>query len=330
LDDLQPSLIREYLVDVGSDLAKEAPKMDIEVLCRRINIAEGPKEYFKPKNIGLMLFCDNPQKFFPVAQIDVVEFEDEVGDVFSEKIFKGPIHRQVRDALAYLKNSVIKEFVRKVPNRAEADRFYNYPYVALEEILVNAVYHRSYEQREPIEVRVYPDRILVLSYPGPMPPLGKDNINKSIVTSHMYRNRRLGDFLKELHLTEGRCTGFPKIRRAMKNNGSPAVVYETDKDRLYFMATIKIHPRAKETAKRISSGGVAEGLGVKLGVKLGVNEAKVVDVIKANKSVTIVQIAEALGISTTAIENNISKLREKGILRREGSDKTGHWEVLEE
>jgi len=142
LDDLQPSLIREYLVEIGSDLAKEAPKMDLEDLCRRMNIAEGPKEYFKPKNIGLMLFCDNPQKFFPVAQIDVVEFEDEVGDVFSEKIFKGPVHRQARAALDYIKNSVIKEFVRKVPNQAEARRFFNYPYIALEEILVNAVYHR--------------------------------------------------------------------------------------------------------------------------------------------------------------------------------------------
>jgi hypothetical protein len=36
-----------------------------------------------------------------------------------------------------------------------------------------------------------------------------------------YRNRRIGDFLKELHLTEGRCTGIPKIQRSMRDNGSP-------------------------------------------------------------------------------------------------------------
>jgi hypothetical protein len=33
--------------------------------------------------------------------------------------------------------------------------------------VVNAVYHRSYEIREPIEVRVLPDSITVVSYPGP-------------------------------------------------------------------------------------------------------------------------------------------------------------------
>ncbi len=31
-----------------------------------------------------------------------------------------------------------------------------------------------------------------------------------------YRNRRIGEFLKELKLTEGRNTGVPKIKRALK------------------------------------------------------------------------------------------------------------------
>jgi len=35
-----------------------------------------------------------------------------------------------------------------------------------------------------------------------------------------YRNRRIGEFLKELKLTEGRCTGIPKIRKALRENGS--------------------------------------------------------------------------------------------------------------
>ena len=42
----------------------------------------------------------------------------------------------------------------KHPDRAEATRVWNFPYVAIEEAVVNAVYHRSYEEREPIEVRI--------------------------------------------------------------------------------------------------------------------------------------------------------------------------------
>ena len=43
--------------------------------------------------------------------------------------------------------------------QAEAIRFFNYPYQAIEEALVNAVYHRGYDVREPVEVRIMEDRI---------------------------------------------------------------------------------------------------------------------------------------------------------------------------
>ena len=57
-----------------------------------------------------------------------------------------------------------------------------------------------------------------------------------------YRNRRIGDFLKELHLTEGRGTGIPSILKSLENNGSPFPVFETDDERSYFKTTLAIHP----------------------------------------------------------------------------------------
>lgn len=44
----------------------------------------------------------------------------------------------------------------------------------------------------------------------------------------MYRNRRLGEFLKELDLTEGRSTGIPTIQDGLVKNGSPRATFETD------------------------------------------------------------------------------------------------------
>jgi len=46
-------------------------------------------------------------------------------------------------------------------------------------------------------------------------------------------NRRIGEFLKELDLTEGRSTGIPKILKVMKENGSPPE-FETDEDHTSF------------------------------------------------------------------------------------------------
>jgi len=127
------------------------------------------------------------------------------------------------------------EKVHKVEDRAEAERWFNYPYSAIEESLINAVYHRSYQENAPVEVRVYPSRIEILSYPGPMPPLNNKNIGK--ISCRRYRNSRIGDFFKELHLTEGKNTGIPKIRKALKNNGSPEARFETDDERSYFITT---------------------------------------------------------------------------------------------
>lgn len=137
----------------------------------------------------------------------------------------------------------MKEEVRKQPDRPEADRFFNYPYTAIKEALANAVYHRDYAIREPIEISIHPDRIEILSFPGPMPPLRVDDLNKGHVRVRSYRNRRIGDYLKELHLTEGRCTGVPKIKKAMEDNGSPPPLFQTDKDDLSFLTVLSVHPR---------------------------------------------------------------------------------------
>jgi len=53
-------------------------------------------------------------------------------------------------------------------------------------------------------------------------------------------NGRTIYFLKELHLTEARATGFPTIYDAMAKNGSPAPVFDTD-DSTYFLVTIPVH-----------------------------------------------------------------------------------------
>lgn len=51
-------------------------------------------------------------------------------------------------------NENIVEKILKIDGQAEAVRFFNYPYQAIEEALVNAVYHRGYDVREPVEVRI--------------------------------------------------------------------------------------------------------------------------------------------------------------------------------
>ena len=48
-----------------------------------------------------------------------------------------------------------------------------------------------------------------------------------------------------------------------------------------------------------------------------------------NKYISKKEISEKIGISTTAVDKNIAKLKEKGIIKRIGPAKGGHWEVKE-
>jgi ATP-dependent DNA helicase RecG len=146
----------------------------------------------------------------------------------------------------------VKETVIKHPDRPEAERFWNFPRVAIEEAIVNAVYHRSYEEREPVEVRITPEDLVVLSFPGPDRSIPMQDLRAGKAVSRRYRNRRIGEFLKELDLTEGRSTGIPKILRAMKDNGSPPPEFESDEDRSYLLIRLPVHVGAERPTPRVT------------------------------------------------------------------------------
>lgn len=243
LEDLDKDLIREFLKEVDSGLAEKVDTTSFEQLGRQMNIVGGSSETPLPKNVGLMFFSPNPAKFFPNTQIDIVTLPDGAsGSRIIEKSFHGPINRQIRDALHYLNTTVLQEIILKDPNKAEADRAFNYPYQALEELLVNAVYHRGYDVREPIEIRVLPEKITIVSYPGPDRSISLDDLANGSLIARRYRNRRIGEFLKELGLTEGRGTGIPIAIKSMEDNGSPSPLFESDPENSYFIATLPVHP----------------------------------------------------------------------------------------
>jgi ATP-dependent DNA helicase RecG len=140
-------------------------------------------------------------------------------------------------------------------NIAESLRFYNYPFQAIEEAVVNAVFHKSYERENPVEIQILADRIEILSFPGPMPPINKDMLKMRRVVVRDYRNRKIGGYLKELKLTEGRGTGLPIIHKSLEENGSPPASFETDENNAYFLSILPIHPLASDVSDKRAKDG---------------------------------------------------------------------------
>lgn len=106
--------------------------------------------------------------------------------------------------------------------------------------MVNAVFHKSYREAEPVEIRIYVDSIEILNYPGLAKLINFDYFKEGKIRGRKYRNRRIGELFKEIDLSEKKGTGIPKILRELKKNGSPAPEFDMDDDRTYLNTIIRI------------------------------------------------------------------------------------------
>jgi fido (protein-threonine AMPylation protein)/DNA-binding MarR family transcriptional regulator len=76
------------------------------------------------------------------------------------------------------------------------------------------------------------------------------------------------------------------------------------------------------------AGQKEEKLGIKLGIKLGANEIEIIELINKNPLITIPDMSDNLKITETAVENNLAKLKKKGIIERIGARKNGSWKII--
>ena len=243
LDDISYTLLKDHLRLTKSKLQDWTEKHTKVDILAQMELLSGPVEQAYPRNVALMMFAEKPEKFFPHSRVEIVFFPNGADDPEFKEIpyISGPVPFMIKETISYLKTHVLEEKIRKIPNQPESIRAWNYPYTALEEAVANALYHRDYHLREPVEIRIYPDSITILNYGGPDRSIKRDAFNHDVIKPRRYRNRRLGDFLKELDLTEGRATGIPIIRKVLKENGSPEAVFNTDEERTFFETTIFIH-----------------------------------------------------------------------------------------
>jgi ATP-dependent DNA helicase RecG len=252
VNDISMVLVQDHLRKIESKLADDIGKLSSIEIQQQMALLSGPNEYLLPRNVSLMMFSEDPSKHFPYTQVEIVYFPNGEANPFTEyQPIKGPIPEQIKRTLDFLKTNFLEERIVKPKDRAESTRIWNYPLQAIEETLVNAFYHRDYQQREPIEIRINPNSIIFLNQGGPDRSIQLQSFNTGQVRSRRYRNRRLGEFLKELELTEGRATGIPTILKALKDNNSPEPRFNSDDNRTFFEVELFIHPTFIQVNKPI-------------------------------------------------------------------------------
>lgn len=242
IEDLSGMRVREHLRAIRSELVHDTSDLEIY---RALGLTSRVTDHDTPRNVGLLLFSMDPAEWFPGAQIEVAQFFGEpLGQVLEERTLRGGLVDQIRDCQSYLERQLTTHLDRDGKS-IETPRWEAYPSAAIRELLVNAVTHRVYglDEPDPIRVYVYPDRLTVTSYPGPVPGIEPEHFLAGAPRpAARSRNRRIAEFLRARRLAEGYRTGVAMIHRVMKANGSPPPEFTFDEGRTYFAATLPAHP----------------------------------------------------------------------------------------
>lgn len=332
INDVSMLLIRDFLTQSGSKLAEQMETMTPYHILQQMGLTEGSLENVRIKNIALMLFSYHPEKFFPYTQVDIVVYphgkETDPDNFIELDPIKGPIHQIINKTLEYLQTMIVRQKVEKIADRAEAKRIYNYPYRAIEEAVVNALYHRSYQEREPVEISIMPDCIEIVNYGGADWSIKLEDLQAGKrIYSRRYRNRRLGDFLKELDLTEGRGTGIPTIKSELKKNGSGDAYYESDEHRTYFFIRIPCHNEFVCEELEIGKDGHIREKLEKSGNKV---RNYILSLIAANNRITRKEMSAIIGINQSAVQKHLEILVKNGNLEKHGLKRGRYYIVLKE
>jgi predicted HTH transcriptional regulator len=190
-------------------------------------------------NAGKLFFCANPGRDIPQAYIRVLRFDVAYDDRKNrptptyDKNFTGPLTKQIHDFRAFIKDSAFFDIYQR---RKEGGGFVEepeYPSIAIDEAVVNAVSHRDYAIAKPILCEKYADAFVVVS-PGAILQGHDVPEHFSLADTslqHYTRNPKLMEWLRQMRDAQGRAfvqaleEGTRRMRDEMAKLGLPSPEY---------------------------------------------------------------------------------------------------------
>jgi len=188
---------------------------------------------------------------------------------------------------------------------------------------VNALMHRDYSiTGTQIRVEVYDDRVEIVNPGGLLKGLSVRDLG----TVSIRRNELIADLFFRLHKVERIGMGIRKMKEAMVAAGLREPTFASD---VFFRATFQ---RSPEFAMKEGPPGTEEA-GKEPVVKTTQETTqktpqKIVALIRQKPEITRQELAAELGITDSGVKYHLKKMQDRGVLRRVGPDKGGHWELI--
>lgn len=179
---------------------------------------------------------------------------------------------------------------------------------AFREAWLNACLHNRWTMQTPPAVYIFADRIEIISIGG-LPA------NYALEDFYAGRSRpinlELQQIMVQLDYIEQTGHGVPLIVSKYGRNAF---------DITENFITVTIPLKKQENIIKENKVNATDGLNR--------TQRKILEFIKSDDGITTTKLAELVGVSVTSINNEIKKLKEKNMLKREGSNKSGVWVII--
>ncbi len=264
------------------------------------------------KNAGVLFFAKEPRRHILQCEMILAAFKGKSRvHIYDRKNIQGDLLTQFNEAIIFLEKHLnVRSEIQGV-NRKD---IYEIPIEALREAVANAIIHRDYSMRgTSIMVEVQEDSIVVKN-PGGLP---EGLTPKKLINTSIRRNELIADLFARMDKVERMGTGIQRMRDLMKGAGLSYPEITSD---LFFTISFKRPPYSLREKSKGEQKGLVEGL-----VE---SQKRILLFIKENPRISKRELSKKIGISTTAIDKNVQQLKDKGLIKRVGPDKGGHWEII--
>ena len=184
-----------------------------------------------PTVAGLLVLGKRPQDYLPGAYIQFLRIggNEWGGEVVDEARCDGTVADMIRrldDKLIAHNRTAVDFTSGPVEARRSA-----YPLGALQQLVRNAVMHRTYEgTNTPVQVYWFDDRIEIISPGGPYGVVTADTFGQPGDVD--YRNPILAEAMRVLGLVQRYGFGIPAARRELRANGQPEPEFQVEPNRV--------------------------------------------------------------------------------------------------
>ncbi|MDM8536621.1 ATP-binding protein [Desulfobacterales bacterium HSG17] len=228
--------------------------------------------------------------------------------IIDDQFIKEPLITALEETMMFIKKHINLSY--HFDGSLKRKERWQYPLDAVRELLLNSVVHRDYKHTNDIVIKIFDDKI-IFTNPGTIyGSLKLEDLKKDDYVSSI-RNKLLAEAFYLMGDIEKYGTGFIRIRRLLKQY--PEIEYEIDEIGDFFRVTMFTKDLKNDP---INTNGLTE------------NQIKILAAIRNNKKITQQKLSQNIGITAKNISLNIKKLKEKGLLKRIGSLKSGYWELF--